>query len=446
MRALAEDSQVSTALSYYATDATTLNSQGKMIWATTTDDKYAEVADMVNALFDRWKIQEYARDHILELATVGNLYIPTTNMYRVDTLYRRPDAGLDSNGISDVNFDIVPSTKIPPEDIIHLWFQGQPVGYIYKPEDLTTECTRFSEESIIHFSLGGLVGDYNIIVRDNKGQDIQYDIQFATPLMKRALQPTQTLNLLEDSLLLSSFLRVIKFINVECGNAEEDEIRAILQDIKDSIEQQLSIDTNIGDAQSYVNPQSPNNLIYIPRVNGQDAISVTELNMEDTNEQDSKLLQYMQDKKLSVLGVPKEALNFSSNEGLGNGGNVMSQRSAIYANALQRLENAYISGWTEAINTYFKVRGLSGFIGKFQLHMNPILTERSNVQFEKRDAALSQAQALIDLLKSLNVTEGKHYLSAIQEILIDAFPELGSELTSWKVDVQPDEGGSMDDF
>ena len=39
--------------------------------------------------------------------------------------------------------------------------------------------------------------------------------------MKSAIVPTQALSMLEDALLLSSFARTIKFINVDCRGAEE---------------------------------------------------------------------------------------------------------------------------------------------------------------------------------------------------------------------------------
>ena len=70
MRNLAKDSQISTALSYYATDCTVPNSSNQIIWATSEDKK---VAEFINKLFLRWNINEYVRDHILELATIGNL-------------------------------------------------------------------------------------------------------------------------------------------------------------------------------------------------------------------------------------------------------------------------------------------------------------------------------------------------------------------------------------
>lgn len=442
MRALAKDSQISTVLSYYATDATTTNTAGQIIWATSKE--IPELGETINALFKRWNINAYARNHILELATVGNLYIPTTHLYRTNSKeHMNIGVALDSNTIPDNNFDIIPSYKISPEDIVHIWEMGTPYGYLYQPDvenRYDKSYTVCPESSVIHFSLGGLLGEYTIEAVGNDGEEHEFDIMFAEPLLTSATSPTQTLNLLEDSILLSSFARVVRFVNVECNDAEEEEIQATLLQIKNVIEQQLSLDTTTGDAQSYVNPQSPNNLIYLPRVNGQDPVSVTDLHITDANEAENKLLDYFQNKKLSVLGVPKEALNFSSAEGLGNAGNVMSQRSALYANILGRLMTAYKTGWEHALNTYFRERGMSGFVDKFELHMNPIVTTQSTIQFEKRDAALSQALNLVNLLKEANVTDRKHYTSALVEILSEVFPQMGASAATWDVNISEGEG------
>lgn len=445
MRALAQDSQISTALSYYATDATTTNTAGDIIWATAAENspQCKQAAEIVNALLKRWDVAKYARDHILELATIGNLYLPTTYLYKDSaSSFSHKHVALDNNTIPEDDFDIIASYKIPPESIVHLWYRGEPTGYLMDPDDkaIQSDLLILPETACIHFTLGGLLGDYTLDAVDSEGNPITYDIQFAEPLMARAVQPTQTLGLLEDAVVLSSLSRTIKFLNVECGTQEE-EIRDALQQIKDAIEQQLSLNTSTGDAQSFVNPQSPNNLIYLPRINGADAISITDLNMAEASDADNKLLDYYQDKKLSVLGVPKEAMNFSSNEGLGGAGSVLSQRSALYANSLQRLENAYIAGWSDAINKYFLAKNMSGFINLFKLHMNPIITTQSTVQFEKRDSALGQAQTLVDLLKNLGVTDKTDYQSGLTEILSEVFPQIGAKAIEWDVDVTESEGG-----
>jgi len=447
MRALARDSQVSTALNYYATDATTANSAGDIIWATAIDDNYKQVADIINSCFKRWRVNDYARDHILELATIGQIYIPTTEMYRNPGVHQNRElVALDKNTLQNLDYDIIPSYMIPQEDIIHLWYHGEPQGYVYQP---SAESTSFSgdqiisypESSIIHFSLGGLLGKYHISGVNSQGEQLDYDIQFADPVLAQAVQPTQTLSLLEDALLLSSLTRTVRFINVDCGTtAEEDEIRQNLQVIKDMIEQQLALNTATGNAESFVNPQSPNNLIYLAKVNGQDAISITDLQMGEPTESENKLLNYYQDKKLSVLGVPKEAMNYSAAEGLGNAGSVMSQRSALYANILSRIMTAYKNGWRDALNKYFMSRNMSGFVDKFVLNMNPIITNMDQVQSEKRDAAINQASTMIDLMRGLGVTDAGDYKEAIQEILVQAFPQTGSSVMNWKVDLTPSEG------
>lgn len=137
-------------------------------------------------------------------------------------------------------------------------------------------------------------------------------------------------------------------------------------------------------------------------------------------------------------------MNFSSSEGLGGAGQVMSQRSALYANSLQRLETAYMAGWQSAIDTYFANKNLSGFIGTYELRMQPIITLQSTVQFDKRDSALSQATTLVDLLKNLNVTDKEDYLKSLTEVLAEVFPQIGSEVLGWKID--PAEGGTNDVF
>ena len=122
MRALAQDAQIGTALSYYATDSTIANSAGQIIWATAKDKTNSKLAEIINNLFKKWKINLYARDHILEIATVGNLYIPTTQMYKeISGQMIREGVVLDNNTIADDDFDIIPSYKLPAEEVLHLW-------------------------------------------------------------------------------------------------------------------------------------------------------------------------------------------------------------------------------------------------------------------------------------------------------------------------------------
>jgi hypothetical protein len=136
-------------------------------------------------------------------------------------------------------------------------------------------------------------------------------------------------------------------------------------------------------------------------------------------------------------------MNYSSNEGLGGAGSVMSQRSALYANILTRIQQAYINGWKDAINMYFTRRGFKGFIDQFELHMSPIITTQSTIQFDKRDSTLSQAQQFVQLINDANVQNDGVRQEGLSEILTEAFPKLGASATGW---VMPVSNNATDDM
>ena len=75
--------------------------------------------------------------------------------------------------------------------------------------------------------------------------------------------------------------------------------------------------------------------------------------------------------------------------------------------------------------------------------MQPIITQLETVQAEKRDAAVSQATSLIDMLKGMGVTDPNVYRTATIEALNSAFPQTASALNSIDIDVteETEEGG-----
>ena len=83
---------------------------------------------------------------------------------------------------------------------------------------------------------------------------------------------------------------------------------------------------------------------------------------------------------------------------------------------------------------------MSGFVDKFVLNMNPIITNMDQVLFEKRDATIGQAQNLVNLMKELGLEDSDDYKKALTEILTQAFPQTGSAVNNWDVDI-PEGGG-----
>ena len=93
------------------------------------------------------------------------------------------------------------------------------------------------------------------------------------------------------------------------------------------------------------------------------------------------------------------------------------------------------------MNTYFTVRGMSGLVDTYDLHMLPIVTPQATVEAEKRDAAIGQATSIVSLLKELGVTDADSYRPAITEILSDTLPSTSVDAMSWKLNIQ--QGGEM---
>ena len=76
--------------------------------------------------------------------------------------------------------------------------------------------------------------------------------------------------------------------------------------------------------------------------------------------------------------------------------------------------------------------------------MNPIITQMSTVNSERRDSALNQASTITELLTSLGVTSEKSYKQAITEILSEVLPATGAAVNTWQMDLE--QGGEEGEF
>ena len=74
--------------------------------------------------------------------------------------------------------------------------------------------------------------------------------------------------------------------------------------------------------------------------------------------------------------------------------------------------------------------------------MNPIVTEMSTVTSERRDSAISQASQLVDVLKSLGITDSEVYLKSLTELLSECLPNTSADALTWKMNI--DEAGGDD--
>lgn len=78
--------------------------------------------------------------------------------------------------------------------------------------------------------------------------------------------------------------------------------------------------------------------------------------------------------------------------------------------------------------------------------MSEIVTTQSTITFEKRDAAISQAQQIVDLMKNCGIENADDYKGVLTEILTEVLPQTGSKVNEWDLDIKPeggDEGASF---
>jgi hypothetical protein len=104
---------------------------------------------------------------------------------------------------------------------------------------------------------------------------------------------------------------------------------------------------------------------------------------------------------------------------------------------------AYKTGWTDGFNKYFMAHGMSSFVNKFELHMNPIITTQSTINFDKRDAALNQASTLVTLFRDMGVSDPKAYAEALVEILAEVFPKMGADMSGIEMDITGGDNGAL---
>ena len=71
--------------------------------------------------------------------------------------------------------------------------------------------------------------------------------------------------------------------------------------------------------------------------------------------------------------------------------------------------------------------------------MTDIITDQSTLQFEKRDSAMSQAGAIVNLLKDLGVENADTYKTVLTEILLETLPVTSANVNSWDIDLEQKE-------
>lgn len=427
------DPIISTALDIYASDACEPNEEGKIIWATSKDDK---VAACVNSIIDGLELDKNTYGWIYSLIKYGDLYL---------RLYRQSE------------FNVLNDKKPLNEDIIVKAFSKNDrysnyMGQIKNPAEAfelkrlgKTSC--FIQAHINHRDVqaGDVLnnGQYssNSLMHQYRFKKNDVDIYEATELVHACLDNNQTreeetvtifndnsddvdasttytvrrgqsilynsfkiwreLQLLENSVLLNRLTQssVVRAIGIETGDMEKNDAKNYVSRVKMMIEQKSAINANTS-LSEYTSPGPIQNTIYIPIHDGKGALSIQNIG-GDVNVGDLTDLDYWKNKLYGSLGIPKQYLGDTDDATGFNGGTSLSLTSSRYAKEIKMIQNAYIQAITSAVNLILFERGLTEYIGEFIIKMQTPTTQEEKDRRDNLGTAISTVQNIMSLVEGI---------------------------------------------
>lgn len=456
------DATTAAAIEMYADDATQYDPKtGKIIWV---ESDVPDIAKAANRLLDVMQINEKAWKYCYALCTFGDVYL---RIYREgdtadyeDLLNTQP--GVIRTKVQDTSRPMEEYVEYveDPSTIYDLQIKDKTSGFVRIRTTNTSNHYQYihnsmninqvnienidfyDRRSFVHISLSESISrqpEYLAIKDTDNNSSTIYKVKTGKSILQDAYEASQTVKLLEDSMLLSRLTKsaLVRLLQIEVGDSPKPEVENLLRRVKNLIEQKISMNTNSGEARSYNSPGPMENIVYFPTRNGKGNITVNNLG-GDVNVKDIADIDYFNNKKLSALKTPKQFLNYDSPEGLGNGTS-LTKVSSRYAHSVMRVQNAFKSGITTLLNLFFLDKGLE-YINKFTVKMVSPSTIEDIERDEQMSNRISQVNDIMSLISETVTDEGKvetlktllsNYLN-LSEIaaIVDKYNILENEETS----------------
>ena len=423
------DATTAAAIEMYADDATQYDPKtGKIIWV---ESDVPDIAKAANRLLDVMQINEKAWKYCYALCTFGDVYL---RIYREgdtadyeDLLNTQP--GVIRTKVQDTSRPMEEYVEYveDPSTIYDLQIKDKTSGFVRIRTTNTSNHYQYihnsmninqvnienidfyDRRSFVHISLSESISrqpEYLAIKDTENNSSTIYKVKTGKSILQDAYEASQTVKLLEDSMLLSRLTKsaLVRLLQIEVGDSPKPEVENLLRRVKNLIEQKISMNTNSGEARSYNSPGPMENIVYFPTRNGRGAITVNNLG-GDVNVKDIADIDYFNNKKLSALKTPKQFLNYDSPEGLGNGTS-LTKVSSRYAHSVMRVQNAFKSGITTLLNLFFLDKGLE-YINKFTVKMVSPSTIEDIERDEQMSNRISQVNDIMSLISDTVTDEGK---------------------------------------
>lgn len=441
---MSQDSTIAAVLETYAEDATETNEQGDIIWCESSDSK---ILKYVTFLLNSLNIDKHIYAWVYSLCKYGDVYLKlfresdfndTLLTEKEQTTLNEKFSETQGTELLDENVNIKYYKKddrlvnyiemVPnPAEMFELTKFGKSYAYIKTNSMPTTAQTEVNTltnyylyrlrrndvevYNAVSFVHGCLQDDtprfpeqvqiFNTYDMDNEDA-YTYSVRRGQSILYNSYKIWRENMLLENALLLNRITKsaLLRIVEVEVADMPKDKVRERLQRIKSLVEQKASIKT--GDLMSeYVNPGPMENTVYVPTKNGVGAINTQQIG-GDVNIRDIADIDYFKNKLFAGLKVPKQYFGETDDSAGFNGGTSLSIISSRYAKTVKRIQSTVIQMLTDAINILLIDRGLDSYVNKFDLHMQPPVTQE---ELDKRDSLSSEIAITDDVMRMLEGVE-----------------------------------------
>lgn len=382
-REMLKDGVTLSAVELISEDASLIDADtGLAAWVESADNPdFAEM--MTSFLKNKFRINDIIYPLAFNIVTFGECF--------VDTNYSNIDYRKEYN-VGDY------FTLVEPEDVVHIYRYGVPLGYIYQPQSKDKQLVEndklLPERSFIHF-----ISDR--ANRDSLSSDSY--IQYGSSFLEAARQYYKQRQLLDDLLILARLTRssFYRLFSVDVGAASSQDTARMIRELKTAVSSKQSINVSTEVFSSRSSPILTGGNVYFPTRNGQGAVTVQEVGGE-VNVSALADIDYFDDRYYGALKVPKQFLGQSDEAPGGIGDTTLTQLDIRYARTVKRCQRIIKSGIKDLIYWYCSIHNI--LPPSFTVEMPRILTAEDTRLSEIQKSEIETTTSILDLVK--NVDEG----------------------------------------
>ena len=381
-REMLKDGITLSAVELIAEDASLIDQDtGLAAWIESADNPdFAEMA--TDFLRNKLKINDVIYPIAYNIVAFGECFL-NTNYSNIE--YRKEYNVGDFFTLSD------------PEDVVHIYRFGVPLGYLYKPQSIDNNLSvdndkLLPERSFIHF----------ISDRANK-EFISSDsyMQYGASFLEAARPYYKQRQLLDDLLILARLTRssFYRLFSVDVGTASSQDTARMMRELKTAVSSKQSINVSTEVFSSRSSPILTGGNVYFPTRNGQGAVTVQEVGGE-VNVSALADIDYFDDRYYGALKVPKQFLGQSDEAPGGIGDTTLTQLDIRYARTVKRCQRIIKSGLKDLVYWFCSIHNI--LPPKFTVEMPRILTAEDTRLSDIQKAEIETVNSIVELIKSVD--------------------------------------------